>query len=170
MSGLRAADADRNVIEQLLGEAFAEGRLDRQEYDERLDATLAARTLGELPPMLADLLPERPLLPRATHGSTYGRGDPAQAELRARGEEHFLAERRSALLGFLGPTLICWVIWWLTMFGEFPWPAIVMAATFVNLLRVQLNREQIVGSQMRRIQRKRDKQLRKSAPKDPEAG
>ncbi len=32
---LRASDADRNVVHGLLTEAFADGRLDREEYDER---------------------------------------------------------------------------------------------------------------------------------------
>ena len=60
---LRASDADRDVVHGLLTEAFADGRLDRDEYDERSTATLQARTLGELPPLVADLVPDRPLLP-----------------------------------------------------------------------------------------------------------
>ena len=61
---LRASDADRNVVHGLLTEAFADGRLDREEYDERSAATLQARTLGEFPALVADLVPDRPLLPR----------------------------------------------------------------------------------------------------------
>ena len=60
---LRASDADRNVVHGVLTEAFADGRLDREEYDERTAATLQARTLGELPALVADLVPDRPLLP-----------------------------------------------------------------------------------------------------------
>jgi hypothetical protein len=52
---LRASDADRDrVVEQLRG-AVADGRLDSAEFDERLDAALAARTLDALAPLTVDL-------------------------------------------------------------------------------------------------------------------
>ena len=38
---LRAADADREIIHRVLGDAFADGRLDREEYDERSASVLA---------------------------------------------------------------------------------------------------------------------------------
>ena len=60
---LRASDADRDVVHRVLADAFADGRLDREEYDERSATVLAARTLGELPPLVSDLVPDRPLLP-----------------------------------------------------------------------------------------------------------
>jgi hypothetical protein len=53
--GLRASDADREHIAELLGRAFAEGRLSSEEHSERLEATYAAKTLGELRPLIADL-------------------------------------------------------------------------------------------------------------------
>lgn len=53
--GLRASDADREHIAQLLGRAFAEGRLSTEEHSERLEAAYAAKTLGELRPLVADL-------------------------------------------------------------------------------------------------------------------
>ena len=54
---VRASDRDRDVILHALGDAYAEGRLTREEYDERSDQVAAARTLGELPLLLADLVP-----------------------------------------------------------------------------------------------------------------
>ncbi len=52
---LRASDADRDrVASELRGHA-AEGRLTPHEFDERLDAAYAARTLGDLAVLLADL-------------------------------------------------------------------------------------------------------------------
>src|SRR3954449_13099797 len=63
VASLRASDADRNIVHNVLTEAFADGRLDREEYDERTAATMAARTLAQLPPLVADLVPDRPLLP-----------------------------------------------------------------------------------------------------------
>jgi DUF1707 SHOCT-like domain len=52
---LRAADADRDRTAAMLGGALAVGRLTSTEYAERLDATYAARTLGELAPLTRDL-------------------------------------------------------------------------------------------------------------------
>jgi hypothetical protein len=53
--GLRASDADRDHVAQLLGEALAEGRLDADEHAERIEGVYAAKTLGQLRPFLADL-------------------------------------------------------------------------------------------------------------------
>ncbi len=54
-SRLRASDADRDRVAALLQEHHAEGRLSAEEFDERLDVALHARTLGELDELLADL-------------------------------------------------------------------------------------------------------------------
>jgi hypothetical protein len=52
---LRASDADREHVAQLLGRAFAEGRLSTEEHSERLEAAYAAKTMGDLRPLLSDL-------------------------------------------------------------------------------------------------------------------
>ncbi|MFI9822363.1 DUF1707 domain-containing protein [Streptomyces sp. NPDC052013] len=52
---LRASDADRERVADILREALAEGRLDMEEFGERLDATYKARTYGELEPITRDL-------------------------------------------------------------------------------------------------------------------
>lgn len=52
---LRASDADREHVAEQLGRAFAEGRLSTEEHSERLEAVYAAKTMGELRPLLADL-------------------------------------------------------------------------------------------------------------------
>ncbi len=53
---LRASDADRDRVIELLRAAVADGRLDPIEFDERLDAALAARTIDALTPLTADLV------------------------------------------------------------------------------------------------------------------
>jgi hypothetical protein len=53
---LRASDADRDRVIELLRAAVADGRLDPAEFDERLDAALAARTIEALAPLTADLI------------------------------------------------------------------------------------------------------------------
>src|SRR6516164_1339204 len=54
---LRASDADRDRVIELLRSAVADGRLDPAEFDERLDSALAARTIDALAPLTADLNP-----------------------------------------------------------------------------------------------------------------
>ncbi|MBW1595995.1 DUF1707 domain-containing protein [Streptomyces sp. JJ38] len=52
---VRASDAERDQIAEILRDAMAEGRLDVDEFGERLDAVYQARTRGELKPLVADL-------------------------------------------------------------------------------------------------------------------
>ncbi|MFE2447933.1 DUF1707 SHOCT-like domain-containing protein [Streptomyces melanosporofaciens] len=52
---LRASDADRDRIADILREALAEGRLQPEEHAERIDAVYRAKTLGELEPLVRDL-------------------------------------------------------------------------------------------------------------------
>ncbi|GAA0619823.1 DUF1707 SHOCT-like domain-containing protein [Streptomyces crystallinus] len=52
---MRASDAERERVAEALREAVAEGRLDMEEFEERLDAAYKARTHGELAPLVRDL-------------------------------------------------------------------------------------------------------------------
>ena len=52
---LRASDADRERVAELLRDAYAEGRLDAEEHAERIGAAYGAKTLGELAPLTRDL-------------------------------------------------------------------------------------------------------------------
>jgi hypothetical protein len=52
---MRASDADRDRYAAILQDAYAEGRLTREEYDERLDVCMRARTYADLEPLVADL-------------------------------------------------------------------------------------------------------------------
>ena len=54
---LRASDADRQRVADALGQAYADGRLTLQEHTDRVNAAWAAKTVGELDPLLADLAP-----------------------------------------------------------------------------------------------------------------
>lgn len=53
---VRASDADRDIAAEAINAAFSDGRLDSLEHSERLGAVLAAKRLGELPPVLADIV------------------------------------------------------------------------------------------------------------------
>ena len=56
---LRLGDAEREQASALLRDHYADGRIDTDEYSERLDAVWAARTRADLRPVFADL-PGRP--------------------------------------------------------------------------------------------------------------
>src|SRR5271166_1540590 len=53
---MRASDADRDRVMDVLRVAAGEGRLTPDELDERLEAALSSRTLGELAALTADLI------------------------------------------------------------------------------------------------------------------
>jgi hypothetical protein len=67
---IRASDQDRDAVVQRLQQAFAERRLDDDEFDERMRAALTARTGADLDKLTADL-------PAAMPGSTAGGPIPA---------------------------------------------------------------------------------------------
>jgi hypothetical protein len=52
---VRASDQERDAVLQRVQQAFAEGRLDDAEFDERMRAALGARTHAELDVLLSDL-------------------------------------------------------------------------------------------------------------------
>jgi hypothetical protein len=60
---MRASDQDRDAVVQRLQQAFAERRLDDDEFDERMRAALTARTSADLDLLTGDL-------PAAAPGST----------------------------------------------------------------------------------------------------
>src|SRR4051812_47462413 len=53
--GLRASDVDREAMAKILRQHYSDGRLDAQEYDERIDRCYAAKTVRELDELLLDL-------------------------------------------------------------------------------------------------------------------
>jgi hypothetical protein len=82
---IRCSDAERDRTAALLREHLAAGRLTAEEFGERLDLAYAAKTLGELDQLLADLpaidlyeLPDRSVrrsgrgLPGLPWGSSCG--------------------------------------------------------------------------------------------------
>ena len=65
---LRASDEDRDQVAEALRQAAAEGRLTLTELDERIEQLYAARTYGELEPVVQDLPDVR--LPGQSPGSS----------------------------------------------------------------------------------------------------
>jgi hypothetical protein len=53
---LRASDADREQVATVLSTAYAEGRLSREEHDQRVDQLIMAKTFDDLIPITRDLV------------------------------------------------------------------------------------------------------------------
>ncbi len=158
-AGLRASDEDRERITAELASAFAAGRLDADELDQRTTAATAARTLGELPPIVADLVP----LQASVRSSKSLVGRP-HAELRQRAEDHWRDQRRSAILAFVVSSLFFWAIWGITALRAdsmpWPWPAFITVFVGLPVLRVIGGHDQIVRDELGRLESKQARQQR----------
>jgi hypothetical protein len=101
---LRASDAERSAVVAELERHYAAGRLTLAELEERTHQAYAAKTLGELDPLRADLPAEdREPAPQAD-GAGHGRN------------------LRSQLASFFSTAVFFIAIWALTGRGYF-WPA-----------------------------------------------
>ncbi len=160
-AALRAGDQDRNVVHQVLTEAYADGRLDRDEFESLTGEVAAAKTLGELASLVGGLVPMAASLVRP------GLGLLTESELQQRAIADWEGDRRDALWGFISASLICWVIWSLTG-REFPWPLFVMLGTGLNVGRIQVQRQSMIEAERRRLQKKQRKQLEQRRKEDEE--
>jgi hypothetical protein len=117
MSGdpkVRASDADRERTVALLREHHAVGRLTAEEFSERVDKAFAARTLGDLEVLLADLpaidlyqLPAAGIRP-APPGALRRRGGPG---LNRRGPGAFLPDQPTSWITWMAATSLLLLVW-----------------------------------------------------------
>ena len=149
-AGMRAGDRDRAVVHDVLAEAYAEGRLDRDELDERTTAVDTAKTYADLLPPIRDL----------TADSVPARFAPAPTgDVRRSAELYYRDKVRETLFGLLVPNLICWAIWYLTGHDGFIWPLFVTIPTALNFLRVVTSRQQLVEARVEKLQRRQAQAL-----------
>lgn len=154
---LRASDADRDVVLRMLGTAFADGRLNADEFDERTSDVQAARTLGELPRFLSDLV--------ATAGDVSG--VPAvrpltDRQIEAEAVARWRKSRGAALRMWLFVSTICWTIWLLTNVGGHPWPVYPMLGTAVPLLGTLVQRRDMIESNRSKVVAQHEKAAAKA--------
>jgi len=72
---LRASDADRERVADILRQAGGDGRLDVEELDERLQRAYATKTVAELRPLIADLTPAEAVATQPASGVTVRPGE-----------------------------------------------------------------------------------------------
>lgn len=109
---LRAGNADRERVVEHLNGAFAEGRLDVRELEERVAAAYAAKTLGELAPLTADLPVGRSPVPRKAAGLPAPTGPDREIDR---------SSRRAAIGGTFGLFLLNVLIWGAVSLGTQEW-------------------------------------------------
>lgn len=137
----RASDSDRHHAFELLAEAYSDGRLGHEEYEQRLDEAMKARTLGDFPHLVADLLvPRRRFLPATRRPS------PAALEVEAR------RAGRKAWMGWIALAMLFNVIWLATVIGTgsfiYWWPFWPMLGTAIpTLIAAQAARAHIRNPQ-----------------------
>jgi hypothetical protein len=138
---IRASDADRERTATLLREHHAQGRLSPEEFNDRLDRAFAAKTVGDLDALLADLpaidlyrLPAHDIRPappgarRPRGGSALDRrGDGSIAPRGAAMWAAWAAISSALFLAWLGLGLIsggaAWVPWFLVV--VIPWALVI---------------------------------------------
>jgi hypothetical protein len=135
--GTRASDADRDQTAAALREHLAAGRLTIEEFDERLDQAYAAKTLGELDKVTADLpgtglgqLPDTPA-DRPAASPPLTRCPPGSIEA---GRDRFSPAWRAAWGSWLAISLFLFVIWLASGASGGPWSLWVALALGAILL------------------------------------
>jgi hypothetical protein len=135
---IRASDHDRDRTAQALREHFAQGRLDDEEFNERLSDAYAAKTLGELQRLTADLPEEDlyslPVPSQQRTGSTRGLG------LTRDQIAHWSVWATVSGINFV-IWLIIWITtgfenvypWWVWVAG--PWGVILLIGTIADRLK-----------------------------------
>ena len=125
---IRASDADRERVVASLRDHYAAGRLNGDEFNERLDKAYAATTLGELADLQTDLPTSAPP-PLPTPVQPAG---PVMA-----GSGRFSLEWRGAVGSWLSISLVCFVIWLLSGASGslwFLWPTGILGALMLARL------------------------------------
>lgn len=110
-AGLRAAESDRETARGAVSQAYADGRLDRDELELRVERLSGGLTLGQLALLLSDLEPTTPPPCEASDGAARTRSPSLQD-----------------MVVSVGSTLACLLVWQVSGRGFF-WPLWVIVYT-----------------------------------------
>jgi uncharacterized protein DUF1707 len=153
---LRASDQDRLLVQQVLVDAYADGRLDREEFDERSEAARTVRTLGDIDPLLKDLVAP-PAAPDSLAGAS-------RSDLERLAHRHWQHKRREAAFSFAGFAAVIGTVCVVT---DMYWPAFFLVFSLLHLLRTVTSRQEIVDQEVRRLEKRQAKELRSRPGRGP---
>jgi hypothetical protein len=111
---MRASDADRDRVAAALREHCAQGRIDVEELNERLEGVYSSKTLGDLEKVTADL-PEEDLYELPV--PSWRQSTPA----RRTGGVLSRGNLRAGWATYAAVNLVCFVIWLLTAVSSGSW-------------------------------------------------
>ncbi|MGC2976390.1 DUF1707 SHOCT-like domain-containing protein [Brevibacterium sp. FAM 25378] len=172
---VRASDADRAVVSDVLSEGYALGQLDVEEFDERTEAAAKIKTLGEVPVLIEDLVLADPAEVEPDKLDDAGR---AQAlarleadrvpitpeQIDAAAQKYYRDRVRQALIGIVaGPAGFMLLIWAFTSIarGEFIffWPMFIIVPMLFGGLGRIANKDEIIRKRKKELTRRARAQL-----------
>ena len=124
---IRAGDADRDAVLQILNTAYAAGRITATEHTERCDAALVAKTFGDLRPLTADLVPTP--MPETQPSPTRAIRAPSQNGFADRERQHVFEVNLDKL----------------QRSGDWRVPARMKLSAFVATIELDLTRAELPG-------------------------
>jgi Domain of unknown function (DUF1707) len=157
---MRASDRDRAVVHDALSEAYAEGRIDRDELEERTTQADAAKTYADLVPPVHDLMADAAVTPLSLS---------SRADLQRKAASYYRDRLREAFTALLIPNLVCWAIWFLAGHDGFVWPVFVLIPTVGNLLRVGGSKQAIIEERVEKLEKREAKALQRPKPRSSSA-
>ena len=151
---LRASDADRDRAVDVVRDAFVDGRLTRAEFDDRRDAVLQARMLGDVLPLMRDLVPTTGPAARREAPSPVGTSDLARDAV-----QQYRRDLRDARNGWIFVTTLCVVIWGATSIvggaTYFFWPVFPSLGVGIGYFSTWLRRDQQIEQIEKKLVRER---------------
>ena len=119
---MRAGDEDRDKTVTLVREAYAEGRLSAEEFQQRMEQAQESKTYGELAALVSDL-PTRALAPAAPVAPPHAAAVAVPEE-----DNHNIRNGWAAWAGVSVMVNVIWLATWRTGDGGAPpyWPIWVM--------------------------------------------
>ncbi len=157
---VRASDADRAVVTDVLSEAYALGQVDAEEFDERMETAGHIKTLGEIPPLVEDLVVagadevDPGALDDAGRARALAQLDDDRipitpVQIQEAAEKYYRDRVRRALIGMIaGPVGFTTAIW---AFGSimsgtliFFWPIFVIAPMLFGAVSQIANKQDVI--------------------------
>ncbi|WP_209323848.1 DUF1707 SHOCT-like domain-containing protein [Brevibacterium renqingii] len=166
---VRASDADRAVVADVLSEAYALGQLDVSEFDERTEAAAKLKTLGEIPELVDDLVLPDPAeltpdeLDEAGRAQALARLEanrvpitPEQIDAAAR--KYYRDRVRQSVLGIIaGPAGFMLAIWAFASLANgqfiFFWPIFVIVPMLFGGISRIAHKDEIIRNRRRELTR-----------------
>lgn len=164
---VRASDIDRAVVSDVLSDAYAQGRIDVDEFDERTEKASTLKTLGEVPDLIDDLiiaepndLPPGPLNDAARAQALARLTDDqipiTPEQIDAAAQKYYKDRVRRALIGMIaGPAGLTTAIWAtisiLSSDLQFFWPIFVIIPMLLGAVSQITGKDELIRKRKREL-------------------